>query len=179
MNFIQKYNRIRKLNRFVLRKRNNGKQVCSWEQAQSICLLYTFETPQLLEELMKLISVLKKKKNNITLYCYVPKEDNVLIDKQIDVHFLLEKDFDFKGTLQKEKRLSLRRQSFDMLINLDREPSLCSLYLSSEIKAKFRIGRNENYKNYNDIILYSSDERYSFEDYFQFVEKYTEKIISE
>jgi hypothetical protein len=63
-----------------------------------------------------------------------------------------------------------------MLIHLDKEPSLFSLCLSGEIKAKFRIGRNANVQKYNDLILYS-DQECSMEDYFQSVEKYTKKMV--
>jgi hypothetical protein len=89
----------------------------------------------------------------------------------------MEKDWGFTGILQKEKRLALRKQTFDILVNLDKDPSLFSLYLSGEIKAKFRIGRSENTKEYNDLTLYSSDENCGMETYFQSIEKYTKKII--
>ena len=177
MNFIQKYNINRQLNHFLEQEKKENMQVCSWEQAQNICLLYTFETAELLEQLMESLAPLREKKDNITLFCYVPKKEKQLITDTAAIHFILKKDFDFKGGLKKEKYSDLQQQSFDLLIHLDKEPSLFSLYLAGKIKAKFRIGRDENAKKYNDLILFSSDERFSWEDYFQSVEKYTKKIV--
>jgi len=177
MNFIQKYNINKHLTCFEKRKKTKGIQVCSWEQAENICLLYTFEAPQSLEELMKLISLLRKKKNNITLYCCIPKKENTLSDNSADTCFISEKDSRFNGILRKEKRVVLQKQSFDILIHLDKEPTLLSLYLSSEIKAKFRIGRSESTRKYNNLTLYSSNENDDFETFFQSIEQYTRKII--
>ena len=178
MNFIQKYNINKQLGRFVKHKKKEGVQVCSWKQAQNICLLYTFETAQQLQELTDLLVSLRKKKNNIIMYCYISEKEKMLFENSADTYFISEKDFGFSGILRREKRVILQKQFFDILIHIDKEPSLFSLCLSAEINAKFRIGQNENTKKYNDIIIYSSNERYGFEDYFQSIEKYTEKIIS-
>ena len=177
MNFIKKYNLNRHLNRFVKRKESENVQICALEKAQSICVLCTFQSPELLEETIRAVRSLKNGKNHVALYCYIPDKDNVLTNSDNDVCFISEEDFDFKGSLLKEKLMSLRAQSFDILIDLSKDTSLFALYLLGEIKAKFRIGNNEKSKKYYNLTLYSPHSSCTLIDYFQSIGHYTKKII--
>ena len=176
MNFIQKYNLKKRLNQFIELKKRGEIHVCSLEQARCICVVYTFESAELLEQLVKTIHSLRKEKDSVSLYCHIPKGKAVLTNNEDEICFISEKDFNFIGLLCKEKFLSLQKQSFDILINLNKNNSLFSLYLAGKIKAKFRVGRCEDAKDYCDVIIYSSDENYTFEDYFRSVCEYTKKI---
>jgi hypothetical protein len=177
MNFIQKYNLTKQLSRFAKRKKEEEVQVCSLERANSVCIFHTFESQEMMEQVIKSASSLKRNKTNVAICFLIPKKKKVLMPDSAGVCFVLEKDFDLKGSLRKEKLLSLQKQSFDMLIDLDKEPSLFSLYLTGKIKAKFRIGRCENAKKYYNVILYSSNENYTMEDYFQSIDRYTKKMV--
>jgi len=177
MNFIQKYNLNRHLKRFVKCKKKADVQVCSLEQASHVCIFHTFESSELLEQITKMSHSLKKDKKNVSIYCFIPKKKKVLPSDSEEVYFISEKDFDFKGCPRKEKLLSFQKQPFDILFDLDKETSLCSLYLTGKINAKFRIGRSENAKEHYNVILYSSSESYTFEEYFQFIDKYTKKMV--
>ena len=177
MNFIQKYSLSSHLKRFVKRKEKEDVQVCSLEQAETVCIFHTFESSNLLEQIIRLVSSLEKNRKNVSLFCYFPKEKEFLANKQERIYPISEKDFDFKGSLRKEKLLFLQKQSFDILIDLDKETSLFSLYLTGKTNAKFRIGRCENAKKYYNVILYSSNESHTVEEYFQSIDKYTKKIV--
>jgi len=178
MNFIQKYNLTRQLSRFVKRKKREEVQVCSLEQAKSVCILHSFESQEFMQQIIKLGSSLEKNKKNVAFFCYLPKEKEFLASNHERVGVISEKDFDFKGCLRKEKSVSLQKQSFDILLDLDKtKDSLSALYLAVAVNAKFRIGRCENVKKYYNVILYSSNESCTLEEYFQSVDKYTKKIV--
>jgi len=160
------------------RKKKADVQVCSLEQAGSICVFHTFESSEYLKQVIKSVHSLKKNKKNVAVFCYLPKEKEFLASNHERICYISEKDFDFKGNLRKEKLASLMEQSFDILIDLDKtKDSLLSLYLPGKINAKFRIGRSESAKKYYNVILYSSNESYTLEDYFQSIDKYTKKIV--
>ncbi|MCL2132210.1 MAG: hypothetical protein FWH36_07160 [Lentimicrobiaceae bacterium] len=179
MNFIQKHKINRHLSRFVRRRRREDMQVCSLERACGIGVVCSFESPQRLEQLIEGVRAFQNDKNRVAIYCFVPKGEKISTENYEEICFISEKDFDFKGSLRKEKLLALRGQSFDILIDINEEASLFSLYLLTEINAKFRIGKNKNCKEYYDVLLYSPREDCRFEDYFQAINTYTKKIIQQ
>ena len=176
MNFIQKYKINNQLNRFVKRGRKDNLQVCSLEKAEKICIFHTFQSQEVLEQIIKSANLLKKK--HLVIYCFLPHNTENSTSNQETVAFISKKDFNFTGNLKKEKLLLLQAQQFDLLIDLDKETTLFSLYLTRTIQAKFRIGRCEKSKQYFNLTLCSSDENMKIETYFQSIDQYTKKIIS-
>lgn len=180
MNFIQKYNTSKRLNHLLKKIKEDAVWVCSLEQAKSICIFHSFESEELLKEILKSTQSLKNNKKEVVLYCYIPKKHKKMMEFSEKFHFILEKDFDFKGNLPKEKWASFPTQSFDMLIDLDKKKdSRFSLYLSGKINAGFRIGRCENAKEYYNVVLSAAHENYTMKEYFQSIELYTKKMIQE
>ena len=175
MNFIQKRKINNYLTRFSERKKKEKVQVCSLEQAENICIFHTFKSQELLEQIVQLVNLLKKE---VALYCFISKKTKELPFNHEKIFFISKKDFNFTGNLKKEKLLLLQEKSFDVLIDLDRETSLFSLYLTGTVQAKFRIGRCEKSKQYYNLILYSLDENQTVADYFQSLVQYMQKIIS-
>ena len=175
MNFIQKRKIINQLSRFAERKKKEKVQVCSLEQAENVCIFHTFKSQELLEQIVQLVNLLKKE---VAIYCFIPKKTKELPFNHEKISFISKKDFNFTGSIKKEKQLLLQKQSFDLLIDLDKETSLFSLCLAGMVQAKFRIGRCEKSKQYYNLTLYSPDENHTVADYFQSLAQYTQKIIS-
>jgi len=176
MNFIQKYSFKKSVSRFIALKNKEKICVCSLEEAHSVGILYTFESPEALEQLLKSVQVLRKNKDTVVVYCYISKEQKISINHKEECVFISEKDFNFVGVLKKEMLGLIQKHSFDILINLNRKDTLISVYLAGKIKAKFRIGRCDESKEYCDIVIYSSNENYSMEEYFHSINEYSKKI---
>ena len=178
MDFIRKYGLERSLRRCTALRKKEGTCVCSLERARTVGVFCTFESPETLELLEKSVQKLRENKKTVVTFCYIPKEMKISMENQEGCIFISEKDFNFLGVLKKEILSAIRKQSFDILINTNRKDTLTSLYIAAQIKTKFRIGRCEESKNYCDVAIYSSKERYTMEEYFRSIDEYTKKIAN-
>jgi hypothetical protein len=177
MNIFRKYQLDRHLSHFAAREKKKKVQACSVEQACCLGLIYTFESPQLLEQLMEALPLLKKNTQNSTVFCYLPKKINGLECE--GVQFISRKDFNFWGDLKKAKSTAIQSQPFDILIDLNKESSPFTLYLLTKIEAKFLIGRSMEMQPYCNVVLSASEENYQFADYFRWIADCTNKIVGQ
>lgn len=128
---------------FRTKRIHRNPKVYTFENAETIGLLYDAKSEKIHKQILDYVNFLKQNHHEFQIHTlgFVGKELEQKLVPNANSTFFTEKDFSWTGNLQKGNALDFIKKDFNILIDLTTETVFPLTYITRASKASYKIGR--------------------------------------